>query len=135
MMIPQDRYYTKGHQWVKIDEAIVAVGVTEPILRKLSPLVSIDLPDKDEEMKAELPYGELEGLQETHQLYPPVEARVVDVHEELLWNLDKLAKDPYGKGWLLKIRVHDPQELKNLLSARAYREFCAQDLGEGFADE
>ena len=132
-MIPDDRYYTRSHVWVKIDEAVVEVGVTEPILRRLEPLISIELPEEDDEMKVELPFGELEGLRETYQIYPPVEARVVAAHDELLWNLDKLAGDPYGKGWLVKIRVHEPQELKNLLTAKAYAEFCGRDLGEDFA--
>jgi len=129
-MIPEDRYYTKGHVWVKIDETVVEVGVTEPILRKVEPLISIDLPDADDEMKAELPFGELEGLEETYQLYPPVEARITEVNSELVWNLDKLSKDPYVAGWLLKIRVHDPQELKNLLSPKAYEQVCAAEFGE-----
>ncbi len=128
-MIPEDRYYTKGHVWVKIDEAVVELGATEPIIRKLSPLISIDLPDPDDEMKMELPFGELEGLQDTFQLYPPVEARITDVNDELLWNLDRLAGDPYGEGWLLKIRVHDPQELRQLLNSNVYAEYCSEDLG------
>ena len=134
-MIPDDRYYTNSHVWVKIDEAVVEVGVTEPILRKLSPLISIELPEADDEMKMELPFGELEGLHETRQLYAPVEARITDVHDELLANLDRLVRDPYGKGWLLKIRVHDPQELKNLLTAKAYSAVCSEDLGEEYADD
>jgi glycine cleavage system H protein len=129
-VIPEDRYYSKCHQWVKIDEAVVQLGITEPLVRKLSPLVAIELPEQDDEMKVELPFGEVEGLEETFYLYPPFEARVAEAHEELMWDVDKLLKDPYGKGWLLKIRVHDPQELKRLMSAQAYREFCAQDLGE-----
>ena len=81
-MIPEDRYYTRGHIWVKIDEASVEIGVTEPIVRKLTPLIVVELPDQDDEMKAELPFGEIEGLNETFQLYPPVEARVTEVQDE-----------------------------------------------------
>ena len=134
-MIPEDRYYTKCHQWVKIDEAIVQLGVTAPILRKLGPLVGIELPEHDDEMKEELAFGELEGMEETFELYPPFEARVAEAHEELVWDPERLEKDPYGKGWLLKIRVHAPQDIKRLLTAHAYREFCIGDLGDEFVDD
>lgn len=134
-MIPDGRGYTRDHQWVRRDAAFVEMGVAEPLLRKLIPLVSIELPDADDELMLELPFGELEGLHEVHQLYPPVEARIIEVNQELVWNHRKLLKDPYGAGWLLRIRVHHPRELKRLLSARAYRAFCAEDLGEEFVND
>ncbi len=134
-MIPEDRMYTLNHEWVRLDTAFVEIGVTEPLVRSLLPLVSVELPEADDELMPELPFGELEGLHEVHQLYPPAEARIVEVNEELIWNHSKLLKDPYGDGWLLKIRMHDPEGLEGLLAAETYREYCAQELGEDSADD
>lgn len=132
--IPDDRAYTKNHEWVRLSTAVVEIGVTEPLLRKVKPLISIELPDPDDELQMELPFGELEGVAHTHQLYPPVEARIIETNDELVWDHKKLLNDPYGAGWLLKIKVADPEQLRELLSAESYREFCTEDLGERFGD-
>lgn len=137
-MIPDDRVYTKNHEWVKPGTALVEIGVTEPILRKVIPLIAIELPDPDDVLQMEMPFGELEGLAHTHQLYPPVEGSIIEVNHELVWNHKKLLKDPYGEGWLLKVRVDEPEELlhlRHLLNARIYRRFCAKDLGEKLVGE
>jgi glycine cleavage system H protein len=134
-MIPEDLVYTKFHAWVRQGEPLVEVGVTEPFLRRVAPLISLELPDPDDEMKPQLPYGEVEGHQESWRLYPPAEARIVEVNEELVWNHEKLLKDPYGEGWLLKVRVHDPEELAHLWSPGVYRRFCEDTLGAEFVDE
>ena len=134
-MIPGDRVYTKEHQWVREQAAFVEIGVTDPLLQKLSPLISIELPDPDDEMKLELPFGELEGLNETYQLYPPLEANIIEVNAELVWNHRKLLDDPYGEGWLLKIRAEDRGPLKPLLNANTYRVFCLETLGQEFLND
>ena len=131
-MIPADRLYTKNHEWARLVDSMVEVGVTRPLLRKIGPLVSVELPDADDEMKLELPFGELESLNEVYQLYPPIETRIVEVNEELIWNHTKLLKDPYGDGWLLKIRVNDPAELNKLFTPAVYEKYCRDVLGEEF---
>lgn len=132
-MIRGDRVYTTYHLWVKAGTGLVEIGATEQLLRKIGALVSVELPDADDELKVELPFGELEGLHETWQLYPPLEGRIVEVNEELIWSHKKLLKDPYGQGWLLKIRPHDPEVLKKLWNAEQYRAFCEENLGAAFA--
>ncbi len=134
-MIPEDLMYTPSHGWVRLTTALVEIGVTGPIVRKLLPLISVDLPDADDELMPELPFGELEGLYEVHQLYPPAEARIVEVNEELIWDHKKLVKDPYGAGWLLKVHVHEPRELEGLLAPETYRQYCAQQLGKAAVDD
>ena len=134
-MIPDDRVYTKAHVWARLGTSLLEIGVSEPLLRKISPLISIELPDVDDALKPELPFGELEGHEIVHQLYSPVESRVIEVNDELVWNHGKLLKGPYGDGWLLRIEVGGPEDLRGLLTAEAYREFCAADLGEKYADD
>jgi len=133
-MIPDDLVYTKLHAWVRLGEPLIEVGVTDPLLRRVAPLISLELPDLDDELKTELAFGEVEGHEETWQLYPPAEGRIVEVNEELVWNHKKLLKDPYGEGWLLKVRPHEPGALTHLWSPPVYRKFCQDTLGEEFVD-
>jgi len=133
-MIPDDRVYTTGHVWARLGTTLLELGVTEPLLKRLGTLISIDLPDPDDELKLELPFGELEGEWRTHQLYAPVESRVVEVNGELVWNHKKLAKDPYGQGWLLKMEVRGPDDLAGLMNAETYEQFCAANLPEASDD-
>lgn len=132
-MIPDDRRYNRYHVWAMQVGELLEVGVTEPILKKLSPLVSVEIPEVDDDVKVELGFGELEGLEEVHELYPPIESRVVEVNDELIWNHQKLLKDPYGDGWMMKLTMQDEEKVEALMSAEEYREFCADDLGEKFA--
>jgi len=129
-MIPEDRYYTKGHLWVKLDEAQVIIGITEPLGASLGPLVAVELPDPQEEMMMDVPFGEIESVRAIHQLYPPADAVVLETNELVLWDVDKLVRDPYGEGWLLRIRIHDPEQIKNLITAQAYRDYCKGYFGE-----
>lgn len=133
-MIPDDCVYSKSHVWVRVRPDLVEVGVTEPLLRKIGPVIGVELPDADDELKRELPLGELEGLNATHVLYPPAEGRVVAVNQELVWNQSKLMADPYGRGWLVKVQVHDPTELKALFASALYRKFAQDNLGEEYVD-
>ena len=133
-MIPDDLFYTECHLWVRPQGECVEVGVSEPLIRKMKPLISIELTEPEVEMKFELPFGEVEGHEETRQLYPPSETRVLEVNDELLWDHTKLVGDPYGAGWLMRIIAPETQELLHLMTASTYREFCAKDLGKEFAD-
>jgi glycine cleavage system H protein len=89
----------------------------------------------DDDMKRQVPFGELEGHQETRQLYPPVETRILEVNEELLWDQAKLEKDPYGDGWLMRIALPEGPALLHMMTSTAYTEFCERDLEEDSADE
>ena len=133
-MIPDDRVYTTSHVWARLGTTLLELGVTEPLLKRVGTLLSIDLPDADDELKLEQPFGQQEGQEWTHQLYAPVESRVVEVNGELVWNHKKLAKDPYGQGWLLKMEVRGPDDLAGLMNAEAYEQFCAANLPEASDD-
>ena len=132
-MIPEDRYYTMSHVWVKLDEAKVVIGAAEPLVRSLGPLLAVELPDPGEEMMLDVPFGEIESVHTVHQLYPPADAVVLETNESVLYDVDRLTRDPYGEGWLLKIRVHDPEQIKDLVASEAYADFCKEYFG-GTAD-
>ena len=131
-MIPEDRTYTRNHEWVKLDEAVVLMGVTAPLLQSLDALISLELPDSDDELMVGVPFGAVEGLEGIHEMMPPADANVLEINKTVVWDLKTLADDPYGQGWLLKIKVHQPDQLRSLLTPAAYREHCRELWGDKF---
>jgi glycine cleavage system H protein len=135
-MIPEDCFYTEHHIWIKSEQDVQLVGVTEPVLRWVGPVVSLTMLDADDPIMPDIPWGELEGYRYTRQLYLPREAQILEVHDEVLWTYEKLEKDPYGEGWLMRVRIEDfRQLLMQLMPVHVYREFVAESLGKEFADE
>ena len=134
-LVPDDRNYTRHHIWVKLDEARVSLGVTKPLLDSLGTLLSLELPAPEVEMMQDVAFGEIESMEQTFQLFPPAEAEVLETNYAVSWDLDRLAEDPYGEGWLIKIKVHDSDQLKELLTPDAYREYCEENLEQELEDE
>jgi len=133
--IPDDRNYTERHIWVKLDRAPVRMGVTRVLLDRLGTLLSIELPEPKVEMMEDVAFGEIEAMDTIFQLYPPAKAEVLNTNDDLAWNPDKLAEDPYEEGWLLEIKVHDSDQLKDLLTPQAYRDYCQEDTEEESGDD
>ncbi len=131
-MIPEDRSYTANHEWVKLDEVVVMMGVTAPLLKRLGPLIALELPEPDDEMMLGVPFGAVEGTEGAHEMMPPADATILEMNDSLLWDLDALLNDPYVKGWLLKIKVHNPDHLRSLLTPGGYREHCKEQWGKDF---
>ena len=100
------------------------------MIRSLEPLVALELPRPNDEMKLDIAIGTVEGPDEVHDIMPPADAAVLDVNVGLEWDLDTLAGDPYGDGWLMKIKVHDPDQLRELLTPEAYRDHCEDIWGD-----
>jgi len=128
--VPSDRTYTPNHEWVKLDAAVVRMGITEPMLERLGKLVSVELPDPDDETMLGVAFGSIEGENGVHAMFPPADASVLDVNETLEWDLDALSEDPYDKGWLIKIKVHQPDQLRSLMIASAYADHCQNEWPE-----
>lgn len=122
MMIPDDRMYSEDHIWVKLDEAQVLLGVTDVLLKNLGTIVSVELPEPGDEMMPDIPFGEIESMEKIYQMYPPGDGEVLERNEMLGWKPERLAEDPYGEGWLLKIKIEDTEQLKQLMNAESYEE-------------
>ena len=134
-MIPEDCFYTEDHIWIKPEEDSQLVGITEPLLRSIGPVVSLAMLDADDPIMPDIPWGEVEGSRDTRQLFLPREAQILEVHDELFWSFDKLEKDPYGEGWLMRVRLEDPQQLIQFMTVHTYKEFVAETLGKDFAND
>ncbi len=130
LIIPEDRAYTRNHEWVRIDSAVVEVGLTKPLLNQLGDLIALELPEVEDVMLRGFPIAVVESVDKLHEILPPADADILDVNKELEWDLDGLSEDPYEEGWLIKIQVEEPDQLRDLLTPDSYIEYCQETLGE-----
>jgi glycine cleavage system H protein len=128
---PKDLLYAKTHEWVHVDrdssQAIATVGISHFAVEALTDLVYLELPAMGRQVKAGQSIGEIESVKAVSDLYSPVSGEVVAVNGSLPDRLSQLNDDPYGDGWIVKIKLSDEAELKNLLSHAAYEKQCAEE--------
>lgn len=120
---PDNLKYTKNHVWVKLKGRIATIGITQYMLERLGTLIYLDIPQVGDEMLAGITFGEVESLDGIFDLICPVEGTVIKDNEQLLENLDTLSNDPYGDGWLIKIRVADLKQINSLMTAEEYKKY------------
>ncbi len=126
-MIPDDRRYTKEHEWVKLEEGSDAlVGITHYAQDQLGDVVYLDLPGAGTRLEQFAKLGEIESVKAVSDLFSPVTGEVVDVNQEAVDNPELVNEDPSGKGWLLRMRLEDAAELESLLSAEEYSAFLEE---------
>ncbi len=128
-MKPEELKYSKTHEWVAVDAATktAVVGLSAFALEALTDLVYVELPKVGAKVKAGQSFGEIESVKAVSDLYSPVNGEVVAIHEGLAEHLDVLKTDPYGEGWMVKIKLSDDQGLGDLLSHSAYAKQCAEE--------
>ena len=130
-MRPDDRKYRSSHEWVRVEGDHCWVGITDYAVGHLSDLVFLDLPDLGTDVMANEPFGEIESVKAVSDLYCPVTGEIVEHNEELLGDLTVLNKDPWDKGWMVKIRMEKPSELNDLLDAAGYEEVIKSEEAKG----
>jgi glycine cleavage system H protein len=129
---PQELLYAKTHEWVAVDRRAAAprvatVGISHFAVEALTDLVYIELPETGRHVTAGESFGEIESVKAVSDLYSPVSGEIVEVNHSLSDRLDQLHDDPYGAGWIVKIRVDDEAPLAQLLDYAAYQKQCAEE--------
>ncbi len=124
-MKPEDLLYTKTHEWVHVaadssGAKIATLGITAFALEALTDLVFIELPEVGRKVHAQKSFGEVESVKAVSDLYSPVEGEVIEVNRAISEDLEQLNKDPYGDGWLVKIKVTNDAGLSKLMDFSAY---------------
>ncbi len=121
--VPDDLGYTAEHEYVARtdDPSIVTVGITDYAQGELGDVVFVRLPKPGDRLEAHQAFGEIEAVKAVSELYSPVAGQVVDVNTALDGDSGVVNRDPYGEGWMIKLRVSSPGDLKELLSPKAYR--------------
>ena len=127
MKVPEDRRYAPSHQWARQEpDGTVTVGITDYAQDQLGDIVFVELPASGESVKQMEKFGEIESVKAVSELYCPVTGEVLEANTALADNPQLVNDDPYGDGWMLRIRLSDPNEIEKLLSAQDYDEFIAQ---------
>ncbi|MGB2960581.1 MAG: glycine cleavage system protein GcvH [Bacteroidota bacterium] len=125
MNLPDDLKYTKDHEWIRVDGETATIGITDYAQGELGDVVFVELPDTGKELKQGDSFGTIEAVKSVSDLYSPVSGTVTEVNGELSSTPELVNKDPYGKGWMVKIGVTDRAELESMLEAAAYRDLTA----------
>ncbi len=122
MNVPDDLRYSSDHEWAKVDDKRVRVGITDYAQDALGDVVFVDLPSVGAEFEAGAQLGEVESTKSVSEIYSPVTGLVVEVNSALTETPELLNEDPYGEGWLCELELTDPASLDGLLDAAAYRQ-------------
>ena len=126
-MDPAELNYTTTHEWIYAHRGVATVGITEFAVRALTDLVYIDLPDVGRMLGVGEAFGEVESVKAVSELCVPVAGKVIEVNESLPDELDILSEDPYGRGWMIKLKISEPAALHALFDLAAYQEHCTTD--------
>jgi len=133
-MKPEDLLYAKTHEWIAVaneenseDGAKIAtLGISAFAVEALTDLVYIELPQVGQKVEAEQPFCEVESVKAVSDVYSPIEGEVIAINDALPDNLETLGDDPYGAGWVAKIKITDESGLANLLDHAAYTKQCEE---------
>lgn len=121
MITPEGLWYSKDHEWVRVEGDRAVIGITDYAQDALGDVVYVDLPQSGDELAAGASFGEVESTKSVSELYAPVSGTVSSVNDDLADGPDKVNTDPYGDGWVCAVVLADPAELDGLLDAAAYR--------------
>jgi glycine cleavage system H protein len=120
MNFPKELKYTETHEWIKVDGENAFVGITEFAATHLGDIVFIEIETEGENLEAKEAFGSIEAVKTVSDVYMPVSGEVIEVNQAILDDPALVNKDCYGEGWLIKIKINNPEELNNLLDAKAY---------------
>ena len=120
MNVPGELKYTKDHEWIRIEGNLAYIGVTDFAQGELGDIVFVEIETVGETLKKEDVFGTIEAVKTVSDLFMPVSGEILEVNPLLEESPDVVNKDPYGKGWMVKIQITDPSEANDLLSAEKY---------------
>ena len=121
MNVPNDLKYTKDHEWVKIEDGIATVGVTDFAQGELGDIVYVEVETVEEELDREEVFGTVEAVKTVSDLFLPLSGEIIEFNEALEDEPEKVNSDPYGDGWMVKIKITAPSEVEELMSADDYK--------------
>lgn len=122
MNIPGDLKYTKDHEWTKIEDETVTVGITEYAQGELGDVVYVELPEVGAEVSKDDTFGSIEAVKAVADLFSPLSGEIIEINDAITDAPETVNQDPYGAGWMVKIKISDKGELDDLMDAAAYEE-------------
>jgi len=125
-MSPDDLIYTKEHEWLRIASDGGTIGITDHAQKELGDIVYVELPKVGTKYDSGETFGTVESVKAVSELYIPVSGEVIEVNEELGSAPEKINTDPYGTGWMIRIRLLNKDEMADLMSAKEYDEYTSE---------
>ncbi|HXW83497.1 MAG TPA: glycine cleavage system protein GcvH [Candidatus Binataceae bacterium] len=127
MEIPQGLKYSKEHEWVATEDSVATIGVTDHAQDQLGEIVFVELPEVGEKISKDDPFGVVESVKAVSDIYAPISGTVIEVNEGLPESPEMVNEDPYGDGWLIKVKMNDPSDLEDLMDSDEYAEMIARE--------
>lgn len=122
MNFPENLKYTKDHEWILIEGDTATIGITDFAQRELGDIVYVEVETVGESLGAGEVFGSVEAVKTVSDLYLPITGEIMELNPELADNPEAVNQDPYGKGWMVKVKISDSAELEALMDAKAYQE-------------
>ncbi|APF18881.1 glycine cleavage system protein GcvH [Caldithrix abyssi] len=122
MNVPENLKYTEDHEWAKIEGDVAIVGITDYAQGELGDVVFVELPEVGATVSKGDTFGTIEAVKAVADLFAPLSGEIIEVNEKLGAEPETINKDPYGEGWMVKIKLSDPGEVNDLMDAETYKE-------------
>lgn len=122
MNFPEELKYTKDHEWLRVEGDEAVIGITSFAQSELGDIVFVDVDTLGEEVEQDSVFGSVEAVKTVSDLFSPVTCTVLEVNSEIDGAPELINQDPYGKGWIIRVKLSDPSQVDGLLSAEAYKE-------------
>jgi glycine cleavage system H protein len=121
--VPEDLHYSKDHEWVRVEGDIAVVGITDYAQDSLGDVVYVEVPKVGEEFAANESFGSVESVKAVSEVFVPVSGEIAAINESLTDEPEKVNQDPYGEGWMIRVKMSNPGEVDSLLTAAEYEDF------------
>ena len=121
MNIPTNLKYTKDHEWVSIEGDVATIGITDFAQGELGDIVYVEIETEGETLEGEEVFGSVEAVKTVSDLFMPLSGEIIEFNSELEANPEYVNNDPFGKGWMIKVKISDSSEISNLLDAAGYQ--------------
>lgn len=121
--VPEDLHYSKDHEWVRVEGDVATIGISDYAQNSLGDVVYVELPKPGEEFAANESFGSVESVKAVSEMFSPISGTVVTANESLNDEPEKVNVDPYGEGWMIRVRMSNPGEVDSLLTAAEYEDF------------
>jgi glycine cleavage system H protein len=126
-MVPDNLRYTKDHEWIRVEGELATVGITDHAQEELGDIVFVELPKVGAKLEQSATFGSVESVKAVSDIYTPAAGEVVETNPSLADAPEKVNEDPYGAGWLMKLKLSDPQQVEKLMSAAEYTAYVGAE--------
>ncbi len=125
-MYPEENLYTKDHEWIHVNGDVGTIGITDYAQHELGDVVYVDLPETGDTFEATEPFGSVESVKAVSEVFSPVGGEVIEVNKKLEDNPELVNQSPHQNAWMIKIRISNPEELKEMLNSEEYEEYLQE---------